>query len=169
MRSRTKRSSVSEISKTLHRFGRNRRLVWRLEWLTLWPTLWPTLGPWLSFRSAPQLWRFHRAVGRLAFTNRTRPADCNDRSRGWIAAGSELGAHQPLHHAQRQCRGQNHWAGSPSGLLRRHRTDLPLTSDFPSGNDVSVVAHRGHARRPRRSSAAIPAFAAVRLMAIFGK
>ena len=30
-------SSASEISVTLHRLGRNRRLVLRFEWLTLWP------------------------------------------------------------------------------------------------------------------------------------
>src|SRR5581483_7097758 len=32
------RPSVSEISVTLRRFGRNRRLVLIFEWLTLWPT-----------------------------------------------------------------------------------------------------------------------------------
>src|ERR1700724_4208782 len=36
-RRRTERPSVSDISVTLHRFGRKRRLVLRLEWLTLWP------------------------------------------------------------------------------------------------------------------------------------
>jgi len=41
--SATERSSVSEISVTLHRFGRKRRLVLRLEWLTLWrpEPIWP--------------------------------------------------------------------------------------------------------------------------------
>src|SRR4029453_2447223 len=37
-RSRILRPNVSEISVTLRRFGRNRRLVFILEWLTLWPT-----------------------------------------------------------------------------------------------------------------------------------
>src|ERR1051326_5203019 len=37
-RSRTERPSASEMSVTLHRLGRNRRLVLRFEWLTLWPT-----------------------------------------------------------------------------------------------------------------------------------
>src|SRR4029450_136450 len=37
-RSRILRPNVSEISVTLLRFGRNRRLVFILEWLTLWPT-----------------------------------------------------------------------------------------------------------------------------------
>src|SRR5262245_4873589 len=32
------RPSVSEISVTLRRFGRNLRFVLMLEWLTLWPT-----------------------------------------------------------------------------------------------------------------------------------
>src|SRR5882762_3802507 len=41
MRSLTERPSASEISVTLHRFGRNRRLVLILEWLTLWPTWGP--------------------------------------------------------------------------------------------------------------------------------
>src|ERR1700731_806040 len=41
MRSLTERPSASEISVTLHRFGRNRRLVLMLEWLTLWPTSGP--------------------------------------------------------------------------------------------------------------------------------
>src|SRR5581483_10286759 len=38
MRRRTERPNASDISVTLHRFGRNRRLVLRFEWLTLWPT-----------------------------------------------------------------------------------------------------------------------------------
>src|SRR5450830_1132418 len=37
-RTRKPRPSESEISVTLRRFGRNRRLVLWLEWLTLWPT-----------------------------------------------------------------------------------------------------------------------------------
>src|ERR1700692_645552 len=37
-RRRTLRPSASEMKVTLHRFGRNRRLVLILEWLTLWPT-----------------------------------------------------------------------------------------------------------------------------------
>ena len=37
-RTRTERPSASEISVTLSRFGRNRRLVLMFEWLTLWPT-----------------------------------------------------------------------------------------------------------------------------------
>src|SRR5450759_56301 len=37
-RTRKLRPSKSEISVTLRRFGRNRRLVLWLEWLTLWPT-----------------------------------------------------------------------------------------------------------------------------------
>src|SRR6202049_886037 len=37
-RRRTLRPSASEMKVTLHRFGRNRRLVLMLEWLTLWPT-----------------------------------------------------------------------------------------------------------------------------------
>src|SRR5450631_1385585 len=37
-RSRTFRPSASEMKVTLHRFGRNRRLVLIFEWLTLWPT-----------------------------------------------------------------------------------------------------------------------------------
>ena len=37
VRKRTERPSVSEIMVTLHRLGRNRRLVLRFEWLTLWP------------------------------------------------------------------------------------------------------------------------------------
>src|SRR5882757_3767415 len=41
MRSLTERPSASEISVTLNRFGRNRRLVLILEWLTLWPTWGP--------------------------------------------------------------------------------------------------------------------------------
>src|ERR1700737_906653 len=40
-RNRTFRPSVSEMKVTLHRFGRNRRLVLILEWLTLWPTCGP--------------------------------------------------------------------------------------------------------------------------------
>src|SRR5215207_7232954 len=36
-RSLTERPSASEIIVTLHRLGRNRRLVLRFEWLTLWP------------------------------------------------------------------------------------------------------------------------------------
>src|SRR6476620_860586 len=40
-RSRTERPSASEMKVTLHRFGRNRRLVLILEWLTLWPTWGP--------------------------------------------------------------------------------------------------------------------------------
>src|SRR6185312_15293108 len=32
------RPSSSDDSVTLHRLGRNRRLVLRFEWLTLWPT-----------------------------------------------------------------------------------------------------------------------------------
>src|SRR5580693_1198921 len=40
-RSRTLRPSASEMKVTLHRFGRNRRLVLILEWLTLWPTIGP--------------------------------------------------------------------------------------------------------------------------------
>ena len=38
-RSFTERPSASDISVTLNRFGRNRRLVLMLEWLTLWPTM----------------------------------------------------------------------------------------------------------------------------------
>src|SRR5258707_1168142 len=38
MRSFTERPSESEITVTLSRFGRNRRLVLWFEWLTLWPT-----------------------------------------------------------------------------------------------------------------------------------
>src|SRR4051794_11760387 len=38
---RTLRPSASEMKVTLHRFGRNRRLVLMLEWLTLWPTWGP--------------------------------------------------------------------------------------------------------------------------------
>src|SRR5262245_56234123 len=38
MRSRTERPSASEISVTLSRLGRNRRLVLMFEWETLWPT-----------------------------------------------------------------------------------------------------------------------------------
>src|SRR5580658_1319918 len=38
MRRRTERPSASDISVTLRRLGRNRRLVLILEWLTLWPT-----------------------------------------------------------------------------------------------------------------------------------
>src|SRR3954462_6163749 len=34
---RTLRPRVSEMKVTLHRFGRNLRLVLMLEWLTLWP------------------------------------------------------------------------------------------------------------------------------------
>src|SRR5882757_10728096 len=41
MRCLTERPSAAEISVTLHRFGRNRRLVLILEWLTLWPTWGP--------------------------------------------------------------------------------------------------------------------------------
>src|SRR6202041_3596104 len=40
-RRRTLRPSASEMKVTLHRFGRNRRLVLILEWLTLWPTSGP--------------------------------------------------------------------------------------------------------------------------------
>src|ERR1700737_2414930 len=40
-RNRTFRPSASEMKVTLHRFGRNRRLVLILEWLTLWPTCGP--------------------------------------------------------------------------------------------------------------------------------
>src|ERR1700735_3535516 len=40
-RSRTFRPSASEMKVTLHRFGRNRRLVLIFEWLTLWPTSGP--------------------------------------------------------------------------------------------------------------------------------
>src|SRR6187402_1217450 len=40
-RRRTLRPSASEMKVTLHRFGRNRRLVLMLEWLTLWPTMGP--------------------------------------------------------------------------------------------------------------------------------
>src|SRR3981081_4718926 len=40
-RNRTLRPSASEMKVTLHRFGRNRRLVLILEWLTLWPTCGP--------------------------------------------------------------------------------------------------------------------------------
>src|SRR6185312_4223849 len=40
-RNRTFRPSASEMKVTLHRFGRNRRLVLILEWLTLWPTSGP--------------------------------------------------------------------------------------------------------------------------------
>src|ERR1700709_2295236 len=40
-RNRTFRPSASEMKVTLHRFGRNRRLVLILEWLTLWPTIGP--------------------------------------------------------------------------------------------------------------------------------
>src|SRR6202023_1807131 len=40
-RRRTFRPSASEMKVTLHRFGRNRRLVLILEWLTLWPTIGP--------------------------------------------------------------------------------------------------------------------------------
>src|SRR5262249_19479508 len=36
-RSLTERLSASEMKVTLHRLGRNRRLVLRFEWLTLWP------------------------------------------------------------------------------------------------------------------------------------
>ena len=43
-RSFTERPSASEISVTLHRFGRNRRLVLMFEWLTLWPTCGPFGG-----------------------------------------------------------------------------------------------------------------------------
>ena len=38
-RSRTDRFNSSDWSVTLHRFGKNLRLVLRFEWLTLWP-LW---------------------------------------------------------------------------------------------------------------------------------
>src|SRR5579872_4255254 len=38
MRTRYDCPSESEISVTLRRLGKNRRLVLRLEWLTLWPT-----------------------------------------------------------------------------------------------------------------------------------
>src|SRR4051794_24767861 len=41
MRSLTERPSASEISVTLRRFGRKRRLVLMFEWLTLWPTCGP--------------------------------------------------------------------------------------------------------------------------------
>ena len=41
MRSLTERPSASEISVTLSRFGRKRRLVLMFEWLTLWPTCGP--------------------------------------------------------------------------------------------------------------------------------
>jgi hypothetical protein len=37
MRSRTERPRVSEMSVTLHKFGKNRRLLLRFEWLTLCP------------------------------------------------------------------------------------------------------------------------------------
>src|ERR1700704_3118166 len=40
-RRRTLRPSVSEMKVTLHRLGRNLRLVLMLEWLTLWPTWGP--------------------------------------------------------------------------------------------------------------------------------
>src|ERR1700677_5006085 len=40
-RNRTFRPSASEMKVTLHRFGRNRRLVLIFEWLTLWPTSGP--------------------------------------------------------------------------------------------------------------------------------
>src|ERR1700675_1477998 len=40
-RRRTLRPSTSEMKVTLHRFGRNRRLVLMLEWLTLLPTSGP--------------------------------------------------------------------------------------------------------------------------------
>src|ERR1700729_1729839 len=40
-RNRTFRPSASEMKVTLHRFGRNRRLVLIFEWLTLWPTCGP--------------------------------------------------------------------------------------------------------------------------------
>jgi len=40
-RNRTFRPNASEMKVTLHRFGRNRRLVLILEWLTLWPTCGP--------------------------------------------------------------------------------------------------------------------------------
>src|SRR6202043_1242547 len=40
-RRRTLRPSTSDMKVTLHRFGRNRRLVLILEWLTLWPTCGP--------------------------------------------------------------------------------------------------------------------------------
>src|SRR6187431_801811 len=40
-RRRTLRPSASEMKVTLHRFGRNRRLVLMFEWLTLWPTMGP--------------------------------------------------------------------------------------------------------------------------------
>src|ERR1700753_1558773 len=40
-RRRTLRPRASEMKVTLHRFGRNRRLVLMLEWLTLWPTSGP--------------------------------------------------------------------------------------------------------------------------------
>src|SRR6185437_6807783 len=40
-RRRTLRPSTSEMKVTLHRFGRNRRLVLIFEWLTLWPTSGP--------------------------------------------------------------------------------------------------------------------------------
>ena len=40
-RNLTERPSASEISVTLRRLGRNRRLVLMLEWLTLWPTWGP--------------------------------------------------------------------------------------------------------------------------------
>src|SRR5882762_8446872 len=42
-RRRTLRPSASEMKVTLHRFGRNRRLVLMLEWLTLWP-VWGALA-----------------------------------------------------------------------------------------------------------------------------
>src|SRR5438093_1594445 len=41
MRSLKARPSASDISVTLSRFGRNRRLVLMFEWLTLWPTRGP--------------------------------------------------------------------------------------------------------------------------------
>ena len=41
MRSLTERPSASDISVTLSRFGRKRRLVLMFEWLTLWPTRGP--------------------------------------------------------------------------------------------------------------------------------
>src|SRR5512140_444253 len=40
-RRRTLRPSASEMKVTLHRFGRNRRLVLLLEWRTVWPTSGP--------------------------------------------------------------------------------------------------------------------------------
>src|SRR4051794_13349796 len=75
-RRRTLRPSASEMKVTLHRFGRNRRLVLILEWLTLWPTWGPLAVSSqrrdISKNPLPSL-IFRPAGGRNRGSNRVHP------------------------------------------------------------------------------------------------